>query len=212
MPDFERSIADWRRQMLAAGIQTPVPLEELEIHLREEIGRQMESGFEPQAALAAAIKKIGLPIPLQAEFTKVDKKSRLTEQYVVKVLVYATWFCLVLPLYLYTFYKYDMNWAWRSAGIANIILVTLAILYCKQINTWFPVIPNRRVRLTIGISAAVCGAAAMGIFMNFILPHFSLTMGQIVVAVLWGLTVMSIGGGILTGLEEAAKRSTTTTT
>ena len=29
-------MTDWRRQMIAAGIKTPVPLEELEIHLREE--------------------------------------------------------------------------------------------------------------------------------------------------------------------------------
>ena len=47
--------------------------------------------------------------------------------------------------------------------------------------------------------------------MNFILPHFSLTMGQLVVAVLWGMTVMSTGGVILAGLDEAAKRATTTT-
>ena len=40
MFDLEQSIADWRRQMLAAGIKTPVPLEELESHLREEIERQ----------------------------------------------------------------------------------------------------------------------------------------------------------------------------
>ena len=210
MFDLEQSMTDWRRQMLAAGIKT-VPLEELESHLREGVQELTASGMEPQEALAAAIKKFGLPIPLQAEFTKVDKKSRLTEQYVIKVLVYTIWFCLVLPIYLYTFYKYDMNWAWRSAGIANIIFGTLLILYCRKINTWFPVIPNRLRRQTIGISAAVCDVAGMGLFMNFILPHFSLTMGQVVVAVLWGLTVMSIGGGIQAGLEEAAKRSTTTT-
>ena len=210
MFSLEQSIADWRKHMLAAGIKTPVPLDELENHLREEVQELVASGMEPQAALAASIKKIGLPSPLRAEFTKVDKESRLTEQYVIKVLVYTLWFCLVLPLYLYTFNKYDMNWVWRSAGIANVIFGTLAIQYCKQINSWFPVIPNQRVRLTVGISAAVCGAAGMGIFMNFILPHFSLTMGQLVVAVLWGLTVMSIGGVILAGLEEAAKRSTTT--
>ena len=211
MFNLEQSIAVWRQQMLAAGIQTPVPLEELESHLREDVQELTASGMEPPAALAAAIKKIGLPIPLQAEFTKVDKKSRLTEQYVIKVLVYTIWFCFVLPLYLYTFCKYDMNWVWRSAGIANVILATLAILYCKQINAWFPVIPNRRIRLTIGISTAVCGVAGMVIFMNFILPHFSLTMGQLVVAVLWGLTAMSIGGAIQAGLEEASKRSASTT-
>ena len=121
MFDPEQSIAEWRRQMLAAGIKTPVPLEELECHLREAVQKLTASGMEPQVALAAAIKKIGLPIPLQAEFTKVDKKSRLTEQFVINLLVYALWFCLVLPLYLYTFFKYDMNWVWRLAGIANVI-------------------------------------------------------------------------------------------
>ena len=35
--DLESLIANWRREMLAAGIKTPVPLEELESHLREDI-------------------------------------------------------------------------------------------------------------------------------------------------------------------------------
>ena len=48
MFDLEQSIAEWRQQMLAAGIKTPVPLEELEIHLREEIERQMKSGLNEQ--------------------------------------------------------------------------------------------------------------------------------------------------------------------
>ena len=39
MFDLEQSITNWRKQMLAAGIKSPVPLEELEIHLREEIER-----------------------------------------------------------------------------------------------------------------------------------------------------------------------------
>ncbi|HEY5041998.1 MAG TPA: hypothetical protein VIK53_08340 [Verrucomicrobiae bacterium] len=50
MFNLEQSIADWRQQMLAAGIETPVPLDELEIHLREEIERQMKSGSDKQQA------------------------------------------------------------------------------------------------------------------------------------------------------------------
>ena len=47
MFDLEKSIKDWRWQMFAAGIETPVPLEELEIHLRDEIERQIaNSGFK----------------------------------------------------------------------------------------------------------------------------------------------------------------------
>ena len=50
MFDLEQSIADWRRQMLAAGIKTPVPLEELENHLREDVEEQMRSGVTAQQA------------------------------------------------------------------------------------------------------------------------------------------------------------------
>ena len=46
MFDLEQSIAEWRRQMLAAGIKTPVPLEELEIHLREDIRAADAIGFK----------------------------------------------------------------------------------------------------------------------------------------------------------------------
>ena len=42
MFDLEKAIANWRKQMLAAGIKMPAPLEELEIHLREEIEQQRE--------------------------------------------------------------------------------------------------------------------------------------------------------------------------
>ena len=51
MFDIEKSIADWRRQMLAAGIKTPAPLDELESHLRDEIEHQMNSGQGEAEAL-----------------------------------------------------------------------------------------------------------------------------------------------------------------
>jgi hypothetical protein len=71
MFDLEKSIADWRRQMLAAGIKTPVPLEELEIHLREEIERQMKSGTNPQQAFENSVQQIGHADELKGEFKKI---------------------------------------------------------------------------------------------------------------------------------------------
>ena len=50
MFSLEQSISEWRKQMLAAGIQTPVPLEELEVHLRDEIEQQIKSGSDEQQA------------------------------------------------------------------------------------------------------------------------------------------------------------------
>ena len=82
MFDLEKSIADWRNQMLAAGIKTPVPLEELEIHLREDIEKQIQSGTNPQQAFESSVQQIGHADELEAEFKKIcgmDRYPKLTK-------------------------------------------------------------------------------------------------------------------------------------
>ncbi len=71
MFNLEQAIADWRQQMLAAGIQTPVPLEELEIHLREEIERLKKSGLPEEKALEIAVSGVGQAKALNAEYEKL---------------------------------------------------------------------------------------------------------------------------------------------
>ena len=61
--------------MQAAGIKMPVPLEELEIHLREDIAQQMQSGLNEQQAFGAAIQRIGQGSALKSEFKKVERKQ-----------------------------------------------------------------------------------------------------------------------------------------
>jgi uncharacterized membrane protein len=73
MFQLEQSIADWRRQMLAAGIKTPVPLEELESHLREEIERQAKSGLDEQKAFEISVQRVGQPKVLNSEFKKSER-------------------------------------------------------------------------------------------------------------------------------------------
>jgi len=70
MFNLEQSIAEWRRQMLAAGIKTPVPLEELEIHLREDVENQMRSGLDAQTAFETTVRQIGQTGDLKNEFAK----------------------------------------------------------------------------------------------------------------------------------------------
>lgn len=60
--------------MLAAGIKAPVPLEELEIHLREEIERQVKSGLGEQKAFEVSRLRIGRPEILGSEFKKSEGK------------------------------------------------------------------------------------------------------------------------------------------
>lgn len=72
MFDLEKSIAEWRQQMIIAGIQAPVPLEELEIHLCEEIERLKKSGVDERTAFENAALQTGGPQSLKNEFNKIE--------------------------------------------------------------------------------------------------------------------------------------------
>jgi hypothetical protein len=70
MFDLEKSIADWRKQMRAAGIKASMPLEELEIHLREEISHFVASGKSEAVAFEIAVTRVGNPGTVGSEFRK----------------------------------------------------------------------------------------------------------------------------------------------
>jgi hypothetical protein len=110
---LEQSIADWRKQMLAAGIQTPVPLEELEIHLREEIERQIKSGLDEQVAFNSAVQKIGQAGLLRTEFKKAggfigwlgeNKSTRINRILGALWLAYCSWIFFMTAATLLAFF------------------------------------------------------------------------------------------------------------
>jgi len=76
MFNLEQSIAEWRRQMITAGIKTPVPLEELESHLWEDMERRVRAGADKARAFQLAAQQIGRPESLQAEFEKNQNTER----------------------------------------------------------------------------------------------------------------------------------------
>jgi hypothetical protein len=73
MFNLEQSIAEWRRQMRADGIKTPVPLDELENHLREDVEQQMRSGSSAQQGFEIAVRQIGRAGELKNEFKKSER-------------------------------------------------------------------------------------------------------------------------------------------
>jgi hypothetical protein len=98
MFDLEKSITEWRRQMLAAGVKTPVPLEELESHLREDVDEQIRSGVSPRRAFEISVQRIGQANALNGEFKKVGRetvKRRLTT--LVGVFVLLLGIAMILP-------------------------------------------------------------------------------------------------------------------
>ena len=96
MPDLEERIAEWRRQMLAGGIQAPLPLNELESHLRDEVEQQMKSGLSAQQAFETAIQRLGQASALKMEFKKVGATER--KQMKRSVAILASLFGMVFGL------------------------------------------------------------------------------------------------------------------
>jgi hypothetical protein len=72
MFNLEQAILEWRRQMLAAGVKTPVPLDELESHLRDEIEQRTNLGLSEAEALQTAIQKMGQAGLVKKEFAKTS--------------------------------------------------------------------------------------------------------------------------------------------
>jgi hypothetical protein len=56
--------------MLASGIKSPVPLEELESHLRDDVEQQIQSGLNAQQAFENSVQRIGQARKLRNEFKK----------------------------------------------------------------------------------------------------------------------------------------------
>src|SRR5689334_15542581 len=87
MFDLDKAIAEWRKQMLAAGIKAPVPLDELEIHLREEVEQQVRSGLSAREAFETAAQRMGQASRLKVEFKKVEKVKPVLQQKGLWVLI-----------------------------------------------------------------------------------------------------------------------------
>src|SRR5215510_15647260 len=85
MFNLEPAIAEWRRQMIAGGIESGPTLDELESHLREETERQRRNGASHQEAFAAATRRIGNPDLLKSEFKKVGRAAIIVERIMVGI-------------------------------------------------------------------------------------------------------------------------------
>ena len=88
MFNLEQAIADWRRKMLAVGIETPIPLEELELHLREEMERQVGNGKDDQQAFETAVEKVGQGGSIANEFLKINPYKSMNT--IIKILLSVT--------------------------------------------------------------------------------------------------------------------------
>ncbi len=213
MFDLEQAVAEWRQQMLAAGIQTPVPLEELEIHLREEIEQQLKSGTNAPLAFEIAMQQIGKAQMLKNEFAKVDgmKVTRTLKQcraimiacLVVESLFWTT--CLHLKIGCLS----EITIPQQMSGLAAVAVMIL--LAGIGLSGHGPVRLSRRVRDLICISRGRL-LALLGVwFLCYVAEPvgFLLILPKFDGEPLWlMLPPAGILFGFIGGLEKATSRET----
>ncbi len=209
MFDLEQSIAEWRRQMLAVGIKSPVPLEELEIHLREEIEARVQSGASEQQAFGIAVGKIGQPAELKSEFKKVSAPMEM--QKLIKLAgltcVGVTLFC-PLSIFLPILLDHRVSLMPKMLAVAVYAITAATIILSWRYNhKLLPVIRNQRLRRAVGMACFV-GCLLWIRFVLFHLPTGNILLNAFLFGLEW--TVTAILGGVSYGLEKAARARTAT--
>jgi hypothetical protein len=211
MFNLEQAIVEWRRQMLAAGVKTPVPLEELESHLREEIERQTKSGSNEAEAFKSAVQKIGSAHTIQNEFEKVEATEEERQWQLVQIMLVA--FTGLSPILC-------ASAAFSKHGVASEmtpgqLISILATATSLPLLAWggrlsyrlFPVIQTKRAREAIHLTYLLPVIFWWIGFLRLILPRYDFTVGQLMVALFWALfPTMGVCIGLLWGIETAARK------
>lgn len=204
MFDLDVQITEWRRQTLAAGIGSPVPLDELESHLRDEIEHQMRLGLSETEAFNLAVQQIGQAGMLKNEFAKIrsseTRKRKITRLFFV--------FAALTYLLCGTFglLNAEMTTKTRLLGFAAIAVSVLSLLGVRHACKLFPIHPRRRSRFAIQVIITLAAILWMMSYFCLVLPHCDFTMGQLMVATLWAMTPWAIVCGVTDGMDEAVYR------
>ncbi len=164
MFNLETAIAEWRKQMLAAGIHSPVPLEELETHLREDIGQLMKSGRNEAEAFETAVQEIGQAHKVQGEFKKIDSAKGTFEWKLMEIWfgivasVFPLFFCSTILRFKYGSFV-DFTPSQQISGVTAAVVFALFIWSGRMGYKMFPVIQVKRNRAII---TAFCCRARHG--------------------------------------------------
>jgi hypothetical protein len=209
---LEQSIAEWRQQMLAVGIKTPVPLEELEGHLRDDVERQVREGLGEQQAFEIAVERIGQASFLKAEFKKAagldESRGRKRAGFVFASLL--GFYSLVITCVLC---RDGLTLNERVLGFASVIITLLSVyVVCRIMPRWFPIIADKSVQSAIGIVGSISGMSWFVAFAYLILPRFDLTQGQLLVAVLWAIVPVLVFPTASFMMMDNSERQQVTTT
>jgi hypothetical protein len=204
MFNLEQSIVGWRQQMLAAGIQTPVPLEELEIHLRDEIEQQMKSGLSERESFDSAARKIGQARVLKSEFNKAGVPVEMRFVQLTGMACAAVAGLLSLWTVLVILTVHEVNLAGRVFGLTAVAAVLFS---WRHGHRFLPAISSRLLRVVVEVACCLASVGGMMLFIKFI-PRFlgQIPVEQMLILFLLAWAATAILGGMVYGLEKAARK------
>jgi hypothetical protein len=135
MFDLEAAISQWRRQVESTWFADQSALAELEDHLREEFAALVQRGHAGEEAWIEATSRLGDPVAIGHEFSKIDRLAGLDR------------FAIALIL---------------GAGVLG--LVCFAMLSLKQEPRWVadPVLAIHVVTITLGYTVGLLAAGIAG--------------------------------------------------
>src|SRR5258705_2987754 len=83
MHNLEKSIAEWRKTMMAAPAVSHETLDELENHLRENVEQLVRSGMTEPEAFEHAVAQLGGARMIGSEFRKLGQSTWLPGKLVI---------------------------------------------------------------------------------------------------------------------------------
>jgi hypothetical protein len=211
MFNLNEEIAQWRRQMLAAGIETPAPLNELESHLREDVEQQMRSGLAEQQAFAIALQRIGPANALKTEFQKAGGRKKALPRIVFGLIGFA-FVAFIVWLSAFTILLCYLSLGEKVLAFAAVAFTLLAACSWRLAVPFLPVFPNQRTRMAVGAASILSGFVCSTLFVQILLPHFENGLdGQLPAIGLWAVFPIAVFLGLACGVQEASRRHTATT-
>lgn len=208
MFDLEQSIAQWRKQMLTAGIN-PTPLVELENHLREDFERQVKSGMPQPDAFKIAVEHIGSGATIRSEFKKAGDPIAIKFLKLVGLAftVIAGFFGL---MFLSKLFGHTSGVGPKLAGLAAVAAILMSWRYSHK---FLPAIRHQWVRAAIGAGCCIAAMLGMRYFVVDFLPdslaravETDKSLAWFIVSFLWVWSAFAILGGLIHGLEKAAHK------
>lgn len=203
MFNLEHSIAQWRQEMVAAGIKNPAVLDELESHLQEEVERQKQSGIVEEQIFRQAVEKIGTPRELRKEFKKSSSAAWMEK---LMIAIAVLWVAFGVFLSTVTLFFCYLTTAQRLTGALGMALTILTGCAWPALVPHLPVIAKKTSRWAAQLACLVAGFGLCTLYVQVLVHRFEDGSNNGIVPSIgfFGLFFIALGFGVACGLERAA--------